>query len=137
MRTVAIQALHKAIYLTGGINNTLFASEEGMASRANIGADHWLGGAGRPGVAAGTNDLGVRIILRMKTFFHHKNLSLESETQTNSVFLSGVFNLDGFGVNADPLFIAADVLKLYKAVSRSKKGIIAAKPDIKSEAKRS
>jgi hypothetical protein len=43
MLTETTQSLHKAIYLTGGVNNALFTGKKRVTLRANIGADKLTG----------------------------------------------------------------------------------------------
>ena len=69
-----LQLLIEAVDLAFGVDDALLAGEERVAFRAHIGADHLLGRAGRPGVAAGADHLGIRIICGMNIFLHICNI---------------------------------------------------------------
>jgi hypothetical protein len=45
-----------------------------VALGANFGAEYFLGRTGIPGITASTNNLGIRVIIRMKIFFHVKTI---------------------------------------------------------------
>jgi hypothetical protein len=63
----------EAVHLTFAVNDALLLTcEERMALRANFGADHFLGRASRPGVAACANDLRVWVKCWVNTLFHNQ-----------------------------------------------------------------
>jgi hypothetical protein len=70
MAAETFQPLHKAINLTGCVNNTLLTRKERMAFRANIGANVFRRRTGRPCVAARANHRGFGVIRRVNIFSH-------------------------------------------------------------------
>lgn len=61
----------KFLYASFGVDKDLFAREERMALGANLDFEFWLGGTDGKGVPAGTGDLCLRIVFRVKLFFSH------------------------------------------------------------------
>jgi hypothetical protein len=65
-----LEALEEAINLSFGIDDTLFAGIEGVASRANVGTNFRNGCAGFPRITAGTNHCGLWIPRWVNISFH-------------------------------------------------------------------
>src|SRR5205807_5887306 len=80
--------LLEAVDTAGRVHQLLLAGEEGMALRADLDAQLFLGGAGRPRLAACAVD-GNLLILGMDVCFH--------ELTSNRRMLSGVENGAGRG----------------------------------------
>jgi hypothetical protein len=67
---VQLVALLEAFHSTRCIHHFSFAGEERMALAAKLDSKLFLGGTGGKSIAAGANDLGVRIKFGMNLFFH-------------------------------------------------------------------
>ena len=59
------------LYASGGIEHLMLAGEEGVAFAAHFYLQHLFRGTGSEAIATGTNNLGVRIKLRMYLFLHN------------------------------------------------------------------
>src|SRR5205823_1714419 len=77
-------ALLEAVDAAGGVDQLLFAGEEGVALRADLDAQLFTGGAGGPGLAAGAVD-GDILIFRVNFWLHERFLTSRVVWKTPSI----------------------------------------------------
>jgi hypothetical protein len=64
------QTAHKAVNLTGGVDDALLARIEGMAVRANVEAQYGLGRPYGPNCTTSSTSYARQLIFRVNTIFH-------------------------------------------------------------------
>ncbi|OJW00808.1 MAG: hypothetical protein BGO39_20440 [Chloroflexi bacterium 54-19] len=121
---------HEAVYLTGGVNDTLLTGIEGVAMRAKFDFNRpFAGRAGFVGSATGAaNNVGFHVA-GVKTLFHfliYLSLYYAGWLDRRRGFRSGGFHR----VNADAFFIFTIPFKFDRTGDSSKDGVVAAQADI-------